>query len=55
MADLSAIICEAIERAAISGLCRDGQIEIATEAARKARPDMAEAELIELVELEAGR
>lgn len=40
---------EAIEAAAISGLCRDGQIEIGVQEARKTRPDLCDEDLLALV------
>lgn len=49
---LTAIIHEAIENAAISGLCREGQLEFAVQEARKARPDFSDVELLDLVKLE---
>lgn len=55
MDDLSATIRDAIEQAGISGLCREGRIEIALQVARTARPDLDDEELLELVEIEAGR
>ena len=41
---------EAMEQAAISGLCREGQLEIAVQEARKLRPDMTDEALFELAE-----
>ena len=48
MDDLTAILLEAMEQAAISGLCREGQLEIAVQEARKVRPDLSDDELLEL-------
>jgi len=48
MDDLTAILLEAMEQAAISGLCREGQLEIAVQEARKVRPDLSGNELLEL-------
>ena len=48
MDDLTAILLEAMEQAAISGLCREGQLEIAVQEARKIRPDLSGGELLEL-------
>jgi len=48
MDDLTAILLEAMEQAAISGLCREGQLEIAVQEARKVRPDLGDDELLEL-------
>jgi hypothetical protein len=45
---LTAVILEAMEQAAMSGLCRDGQLEIAVQEARKVRPDLSDDELLEL-------
>ncbi len=35
----------ALENAAISGLCRDGQLEIGVQEARKIKPDLTDQEL----------
>ncbi len=48
MADLISAIREAMEQAAILGLCRDGQLEIGVEEARKLRPELDDAELFRL-------
>ena len=45
---LTAALRDALETAAISGLCRDGQLEIAVQEARKLRPDLGDDELYEL-------
>jgi hypothetical protein len=54
MDDLTAIILEAMEQAAISGLCREGQLEIAVQEARKVRPDLSGNELLELAKAVHG-
>lgn len=46
--DLTATMLEAMEQAAISGLCREGQLEIAAQEARKVRRDLSGEELLEL-------
>jgi len=38
-----------MEQAAISGLCREGQLEIAAQTARELRPDLSSTELLALV------
>jgi len=38
-----------MEQAAISGLCREGQLEIAAQTARELRPDLSSTELLDLV------
>jgi len=43
-------ILEAMEQAAMSGLCRDGQLEIGMQIARDLYPDMSEAELLAIAE-----
>lgn len=48
MDDLISAIREAMEQAAILGLCRDGQLEIGAEEARKVRPELDDAELLRL-------
>ncbi len=50
MQDPTATMVEAMEQAAISGLCRGGQLEIAVQEARKIRPDMTDEALFELAE-----
>jgi hypothetical protein len=50
MQDPTAIMVEALEQAAISGLCREGQLEIAVQEARKLRPDIGDDALYELAE-----
>jgi hypothetical protein len=52
--DLAAAIHASMERAAISGLCREGQLELALQAARELRPDLGEDELRGLIEAETG-
>jgi hypothetical protein len=47
--ELTAKVIAAIEQAGISGLCREGQLEIAAQAAREIRPDLSPAELLALV------
>jgi hypothetical protein len=44
-----------MERAAISGLCREGQLELAVQEARKERPDLSDDELLELAKAEYGQ
>lgn len=39
------VILNALENAAISGLCRDGQLEIGVQEARKIKPDLTDQEL----------
>jgi len=51
---LTAAILEAMEQAAMSGLCRDGQLEIAVQEARKVRPDLSDDELLELAKAVHG-
>ena len=48
MNHLTAVILEATEQAAMSGLCREGQLEIAVQEARKVRPNLSDDELLEL-------
>ena len=38
-----------MEQAAISGLCREGQLEIAMQTARELKPDLSSAELLAMV------
>lgn len=45
----TAKVIAAMEQAGISGLCREGQLEIAAQAARELRPDLSPAELLALV------
>ena len=54
MNHLTAVILEAMEQAAMSGLCRDGQLEIAVQEARKVRPDLSDDELLELAKTVHG-
>ena len=49
MADLIARVVAAMEQAAISGLCREGQLEIAMQTARELKPDLSSAELLAMV------
>ncbi len=51
MDHLTAAILEAMEQAAMSGLCREGQLEIAVQEARKVRPDLSDDELLELAKV----
>lgn len=45
-----------MEQAAISGLCRDGQLEIGMQSARELRPELGSADLLALVtEIHDGR
>ncbi|WP_428610442.1 hypothetical protein [Sedimenticola sp.] len=46
----SATILEAMEQAAMSGLCRDGQLEIGMQTARTLYPKISEAELLSIAE-----
>ena len=54
MNHLTAVILEAMEQAAMSGLCREGQLEIAVQEARKVRPDLRDDELLELAKAVHG-
>jgi len=54
MDDLTAVMLEAMEQAAISGLCREGQLEIAVQEARKIRPGLSGDELLELAKAAHG-
>lgn len=47
---LAAAIRAAMDEAAISGLCREGQIEIGAQAARRLRPGLTDAERQALAE-----
>ena len=49
MDELEARVTAAMEQAAISGLCREGQLEIAAQTARELRPDLSSWELLALV------
>lgn len=49
MDELEARVTAAMEQAAISGLCREGQLEIAAQTARELRPDLSSTELLDLV------
>lgn len=44
------IISEAMEQAAVSGLCRDGQLEIGQQTARPLYPELDEAALLAIAE-----
>ena len=55
MDDVVALIRDAMEQAAVSGLCRDGQLEIAVQEARKARPDLPDDVLFALAETVHGQ
>ena len=54
MSELSAALLDAIERAAMAGQCRDGQLEIALQEARKLRPDLSDDELLALAKAAYG-
>ena len=43
-------VFEAMESAALSGLCRDGQLEIGCQAARPLYPELSEAERLAIAE-----
>jgi len=49
MERLTEVILAVMEQAAISGLCRQGQLEIGVQQARKVLPDLSDEELVELV------
>ena len=55
MDELTAAILEAMEQAAISGLCREGQLEIAVQEACELRPDLGDDELFDLAKSVHGR
>lgn len=46
----TATILDAMEQAAMSGLCRDGQLEIGMQIARSLYPNMSEAERLAIAE-----
>ncbi len=46
----TARIFEAMEQAAMSGLCRDGQLEIGMQVARDLYPEMSETALLAIAE-----
>ncbi|WP_282609658.1 hypothetical protein [Pelagibius sp. Alg239-R121] len=48
--DIRVSITQAIEQAAISGLCREGQLEIAAQEARRLRPGLDETAVNQLVD-----
>lgn len=50
MSELRTVVLRAIEQAAISGLCRDGLLEIGVQEARKLRPEVDDDALLEWVE-----
>ena len=54
MDDLAAAILEAKEQTAISGLYREGQLEIAVQEARKLRPDLNDDEGLDLAKAVHG-
>ncbi len=54
MNHLTAVILEATEQAAMSGLCREGQLEIAVQESRTVRPDFSADELLELAKAVHG-
>jgi hypothetical protein len=49
MDELTVRVIEAMEQAAISGLCREGQLEIGTQTARALRPELGDVDLRVLV------
>ncbi len=49
----TAAILEAVEQA-LSGLCREGQLAIAVQEARKVQPDLSDDELLELAKAVHG-
>ncbi len=50
MASVIETLIEAMEQAAISGLCREGQLEIGLQEARKLKPDLSHSDQTALVE-----
>lgn len=50
MDDLATAMIAAMERAGISGLCREGRLEIAVQEGRALRPDLSDAALFALAE-----
>ena len=50
MAKLTKILLDVMEQAAIAGLCRDGQIEMVIQEARKMSPDLDDRALSRLAE-----
>jgi hypothetical protein len=46
----SATILAAMEQAALSGLCRDGQLEIGVQTARNLYPEMSQEALLAIAE-----
>jgi hypothetical protein len=48
MEALATRVAEAMQQAAISGLCREGQLEIGAQTARELRPDLDAEELLAL-------
>ena len=55
MDNLTATMLTALEQAAISGLCCEGQLEIGIQEARERRPDLSDAALLELAKKVYGR
>lgn len=49
MDELTVRVIEAMEQAAISGLCREGQLEIGAQTARALRPELGDVDLRVLV------
>lgn len=50
MDEKSQSIFDAMEQAAMSGLCRDGQLEIGQQMARNLYPELSEAALLAIAE-----
>jgi len=48
MEALTTRVAETMQQAAISGLCREGQLEIGAQTARELRPDLDAEELLAL-------
>ena len=49
MNELTTRVVEAMQQAAISGLCREGQLEIGAQTARDLKPGLSDEELLALV------
>ena len=49
MNELTTKVVEAMKQAAISGLCREGQLEIGAQTARELKPELSGKELLALV------
>ena len=49
MDELTATVLDAMKQAAISGLCREGQLEIGAQAARELKPELSGEDLLALV------